>query len=82
MNKADLISKIAVNSGLSKGQRKALAATIDAIVDSLKEGKKFSSSALHLDVKSAPPARDGIENKGSHQNSCFENTSVQSRQST
>ncbi|NMA25731.1 MAG: HU family DNA-binding protein [Clostridiales bacterium] len=53
MNKADLISKIAVNSGLSKkDSEKALAATIDAIVDSLKEGEKVQLVGFGIfDVK-------------------------------
>jgi len=53
MNKADLISKIAINSGLSKkDSEKALAATIDAIVDSLKEGEKVQLVGFGIfDVK-------------------------------
>jgi DNA-binding protein HU-beta len=53
MNKADLISKIAVNSGLSKkDSEKALAAAIDAIVESLKEGEKVQLVGFGIfDVK-------------------------------
>lgn len=41
MNKAELISQISVNSGLSKkDSEKALGATIDAITDALKAGDK------------------------------------------
>jgi DNA-binding protein HU-beta len=53
MNKADLISKIAVNSGLSKkDSEKALAAAIDAITDSLKSGEKVQLVGFGIfDVK-------------------------------
>ncbi len=53
MNKADLISKIAVNSGLSKkDSEKALAAAIDAIVESLKVGEKVQLVGFGIfDVK-------------------------------
>jgi DNA-binding protein HU-beta len=53
MNKADLISKIAVNSGLSKkDSEKALAAAIDAIVETLKEGEKVQLVGFGIfDVK-------------------------------
>jgi DNA-binding protein HU-beta len=53
MNKADLISKIAVNSGLSKkDSEKALAAAIDAITDSLKNGEKVQLVGFGIfDVK-------------------------------
>jgi DNA-binding protein HU-beta len=53
MNKADLISKIAVNSGLSKkDSEKALGAAIDAIVESLKEGEKVQLVGFGIfDVK-------------------------------
>jgi DNA-binding protein HU-beta len=53
MNKADLISKIAMNSGLSKkDSEKALTAAIDAIVDSLKEGEKVQLVGFGIfDVK-------------------------------
>lgn len=53
MNKADLISKIAVNSGLSKkDSEKALAAAIDAISESLKEGEKVQLVGFGIfDVK-------------------------------
>jgi DNA-binding protein HU-beta len=53
MNKADLISKIAVNSGLSKkDSEKALAAAIDAITDSLKDGEKVQLVGFGIfDVK-------------------------------
>jgi len=53
MNKADLISKIAMNSGLSKkDSEKALAAAIDAIVESLKAGEKVQLVGFGIfDVK-------------------------------
>lgn len=53
MNKADLISQIAVNSGLSKkDSEKALAAAIDAITDSLKAGEKVQLVGFGIfDVK-------------------------------
>jgi DNA-binding protein HU-beta len=53
MNKADLISKIAVNSGLSKkDSEKALAAAIDAITESLKKGEKVQLVGFGIfDVK-------------------------------
>lgn len=53
MNKADLISKIAVNSGLSKkDSERALAAAIDAITESLKEGEKVQLVGFGIfDVK-------------------------------
>jgi DNA-binding protein HU-beta len=53
MNKADLISKIALNSGLSKkDSEKALAAAIDAIIDSLKTGEKVQLVGFGIfDVK-------------------------------
>ena len=53
MNKADLISKIAVNSGLSKkDSEKALAAAIDAITESLKDGEKVQLVGFGIfDVK-------------------------------
>ena len=53
MNKADLISKIALNSGLSKkDSEKALAAAIDAITDSLKAGEKVQLVGFGIfDVK-------------------------------
>jgi len=53
MNKADLISKISVNSGLSKkDSEKALAATIDAITDALKAGDKVQLVGFGIfDVK-------------------------------
>ena len=60
MNKAELISKISMNSGLSKkDSEKALAATIDAIVDSLKEGEKVQLVGFGIfDVKESA-ARTG-----------------------
>ena len=53
MNKADLISKIALTSGLSKkDSEKALAAAIDAIIDSLKAGEKVQLVGFGIfDVK-------------------------------
>lgn len=53
MNKADLISKIAVNSGLSKkDSERALAAAIDAITESLKDGEKVQLVGFGIfDVK-------------------------------
>jgi len=53
MNKADLISKISANSGLSKkDSEKALAATIDAITDALKAGDKVQLVGFGIfDVK-------------------------------
>ena len=53
MNKADLISKIATNSGLSKkDSEKALSATIDAITDALKGGDKVQLVGFGIfDVK-------------------------------
>ena len=53
MNKADLISKIAANSGLSKkDSEKALTATIDAITDALKGGDKVQLVGFGIfDVK-------------------------------
>lgn len=53
MNKADLISKISVNSGLSKkDSEKALVAAIDAITDSLKDGEKVQLVGFGIfDVK-------------------------------
>ncbi len=53
MNKADLISKIAMNSGLSKkDSEKALAAAIDAITESLKSGEKVQLVGFGIfDVK-------------------------------
>ncbi|MEL4107020.1 HU family DNA-binding protein [Oscillospiraceae bacterium CM] len=53
MNKADLISKIAVNSGLSKkDSEKALAAAIDAITESLTAGEKVQLVGFGIfDVK-------------------------------
>jgi len=53
MNKADLISKIAANSGLSKkDSEKALTATIDAITAALKGGDKVQLVGFGIfDVK-------------------------------
>jgi DNA-binding protein HU-beta len=53
MNKAELISKISVNSGLSKkDSEKALVAAIDAITDSLKDGEKVQLVGFGIfDVK-------------------------------
>jgi DNA-binding protein HU-beta len=53
MNKADLINKIAMNSGLSKkDSEKALTAAIDAITDSLKAGEKVQLVGFGIfDVK-------------------------------
>ena len=53
MNKADLISKISANSGLSKkDSEKALAATIDAITEALKAGDKVQLVGFGIfDVK-------------------------------
>ena len=53
MNKADLISNISANSGLSKkDSEKALAATIDAITDALKAGDKVQLVGFGIfDVK-------------------------------
>jgi DNA-binding protein HU-beta len=53
MNKAELIGKISVNSGLSKkDSEKALVAAIDAITDSLKDGEKVQLVGFGIfDVK-------------------------------
>lgn len=53
MNKADLISKIAMTSGLSKkDSEKALAAAIDAITESLTAGEKVQLVGFGIfDVK-------------------------------
>ena len=53
MNKAELITKIAANSGLSKkDSEKALSATLDAIASALKEGEKVSLVGFGIfDVK-------------------------------
>ena len=53
MNKADLITKIAANSGLSKkDSEKALTATIDAITAALQGGEKVQLVGFGIfDVK-------------------------------
>ncbi|HHT17865.1 MAG TPA: HU family DNA-binding protein [Papillibacter sp.] len=53
MNKAELISKISMNSGLSKkDSEKALTAAIDAITEALKNGEKVQLVGFGIfDVK-------------------------------
>lgn len=53
MNKAELITKIAADSGLSKkDSEKALTATLDAISESLKSGEKVQLVGFGIfDVK-------------------------------
>lgn len=57
MNKAELIAKIAMNSGLSKkDSEKALTAAIDAITEALKNGEKVQLVGFGIfDVKERAP---------------------------
>ena len=57
MNKAELITKIAADSGLSKkDSEKALTAALDAITDSLKNGEKVQLVGFGIfDIKVRAP---------------------------
>ena len=60
MNKADLISNISTNSGLSKkDSEKALAATIDAISGALKAGDKVQLVGFGIFYVKERAARTG-----------------------
>lgn len=61
MNKAELINAIAENAGLNKSDaKKALDATIDAIVGALKKGDKIALVGFGTFSVGERPARTGI----------------------
>lgn len=61
MNKAELVSEIAVRSGLTKGDaKKALDATIDAIKDAVKKDDKVSLIGFGTFSQVKRAARQGI----------------------
>jgi DNA-binding protein HU-beta len=61
MNKAELVAAISNGSGLTKiDSKKALDATIDAIVDALKKGDKIALVGFGTFSVSERPARTGI----------------------
>lgn len=61
MNKTELVSSIAAKAGLSKADsKKALDATVEAIVEALKAGDKVSLVGFGTFAVAERPARQGI----------------------
>ena len=61
MNKSELIDQIAVGAGLTKvDAKKALDATVAAIIDALKKGDKVQLVGFGTFAISEKPAREGI----------------------
>ncbi|MBQ2209108.1 MAG: HU family DNA-binding protein [Prevotella sp.] len=61
MNKSELIDQIAVGAGLTKvDAKKALDATVAAIIDALKKGDKVQLVGFGTFAVSEKPAREGI----------------------
>ena len=61
MNKTELVSSIAAKAGLSKvDSKKALDATVEAIVEALKAGEKVSLVGFGTFAVAKRPARQGI----------------------
>lgn len=61
MNKSELVSSIAVKSGLSKSDaKKALDATVEAISEALKAGDKVALVGFGTFAVSERPERQGI----------------------
>ncbi len=61
MNKTELIDQIAANAGLTKvDSKKALDATVAAIIDALKKGDKVQLVGFGTFAVSEKPAREGI----------------------
>ena len=61
MNKTDLIEQIAAGAGLTKvDAKKALDATVAAIIDALKKGDKVQLVGFGTFAATEKPAREGI----------------------
>ena len=61
MNKTELIEQIAAGAGLTKvDAKKALAATVAAIIDALKKGDKVQLVGFGTFAVTEKPAREGI----------------------
>ena len=61
MNKTELVEKIAAGAGLSKvDAKKALDATVAAIIDALKKGDKVQLVGFGTFAVTEKPAREGI----------------------
>ena len=61
MNKTDLIEQIAAGAGLTKvDAKKALDATVAAIIDALKKGDKVQLVGFGTFAVTEKPAREGI----------------------
>ena len=61
MNKTELIEKIAASANLTKADsKKALDATIDAIIEALTKGDKVQLVGFGTFAVSEKPAREGI----------------------
>ncbi len=61
MNKTELIDQIAAGAGLTKiDAKKALEATVAAIIDALKKGDKVQLVGFGTFAVSEKPAREGI----------------------
>ena len=61
MNKTELVEKIAAGAGLTKvDAKKALDATVAAIIDALKKGDKVQLVGFGTFAVSEKPAREGI----------------------
>ena len=61
MNKSELIDQIAVGAGLTKvDAKKALDATVAALIDALKKGDKVQLVGFGTFAVAEKPAREGI----------------------